>query len=323
MYEELEAYGEEELMELEGLGEFEGYGEDEWEFEGLGEFEGYGEEEWELEGLGEFEGYGEDEWELEGLGEFEGYGEDEWEFEGDPLFGSIGKFFKKAINTVKRVAKNPVFSRVLKTVARTAAPLVATAIGGPAAGAAARWAAQRFIREAEFEDEYESEAEFEAELEMTGANLEALAEMECLAGIAAKSKNPATTQKCINAMARKISKFTATTSPAVKRTNPSIGKGIRACGLLLRSSRRTQPLISALPKIVAKTVTDTAKLTRLGRPPTKKSVAAIMAKHTAKTLASPRQVSRAAARTRMATRRVRPMSSPQRRVMMRRRPLAI
>jgi hypothetical protein len=224
----------------------------------LGEGEMEDESEWEeeVEGEDEWEVEAEDEWEVEGededeqfdlggivrgigglLGESEEEAEDEWESEGE-FEDEAEQFFGKIWRGLKKVVKNPIFRKVVKSVG----PLVATAVGGPAAGALARAATSQL--EGEIEGELEAEFEDMASAPLSGsqslaeyfaaqaASAESEAEAEAFAGVAAYT--------ALSARDRR----------ELERLLPALLRGASVIARLLRRDARTSPAVRLLPGIV-------------------------------------------------------------------------
>lgn len=283
------------------------------------ELDGLGEYEWELDGLGEYE------WDLEDPEELEWEGDDEL-YEADPFFG--------------RILRSPQF----KQLARQAAVAVGRKVGGRKGGQIAARIAKRVIREGEFEGEYEYEL-FEDEFEAEGGDLELLEEMETLAELAAESESEAEADEFLGALASMAGplissllgeseyedelelyeyeddfelyeaegdEFFGALASLIPAAIPLVKSGARALGRLFsrrrrrrRSRREAEAAIKAIPKIVAKTGVTLKRQAKAGKPVTRKKVAAVMAKTTAKTLANPRALAKAVKPTRAKVRRVR------------------
>lgn len=273
--------------------------------------------------------------EMEDL-EFEDEELEDWEsddLEADPFLG--------------RVLRSPIFKKLARTAART----VGGAIAGPTGGRIADVIAGRVFREAEYEDEYESEAEFEDEFEAEGGDWEVLDEMEYMAEMAAETESEAEADEFLGAIANLAGPLISSlmgeaeeeyedyedfedyedeeadyflpaliplATSLLPKAMPLISKGIGALGRLFRGRRRrgrrreSEAAIKTLPKIVAKTVTSLKRQATAGKPITRKVVAATMARQTAKTLANPRTLAKAAKTKSVTARRVLPVRRARR-----------
>jgi hypothetical protein len=264
-----------------------------------------------LEGEGLFE---DGEWES---GEFEDDLEDVYESydmeDPDPFIGN----FIRSIPTPVRAG--------LKGFARHAATYAGNAIGGKRGANIGRGVANAVLNNIDWEDgEYEDVVDPFGEFEMIGGDTQVLQEMSHLATLASESYDPEEADQFIGALAGLAGKlipkvvsglagegeeeawepeadefFPALLPLAAKAlpaAMPLISKGIGALGKLFSRKRRTRPMMEALPVIAAKAATDVAKQAKKGKikPST---VAAVVAKQTAKTLATKPAVTKAAKAT--------------------------
>jgi hypothetical protein len=83
---------------------------------------------------------------------------------------------------------------------------------------------------------------------------------------------------------------------------PFVKRGIGAVGSLLRRSGARRA-VRAVPRIAARTATSLARQARAGRRPTRRRVAATMARQTARALSNRRRLAQATRRRSMAARR--------------------
>jgi hypothetical protein len=215
--------------------------------------------------LGEAEGGSE--WE-----ELEGAGYEPEDFEGDPFFKGFGKALA---GLARRVAP------ILKTVAPMAVNAVAPGLGS-------------LVGESEgdfedFEDDFEDEDGFDEE-GFDGLSREAEILAEALAAEAASVESDGEAESLVGGITIHI---VAPAPFAVKRISPILVRRSARLARVLRRSRRSRPLVRAIPTITRRTVAALSKRARSGKPVTRKIAAATLARQTRKVLTSPKRTARA------------------------------
>jgi hypothetical protein len=252
-------------FEMETLGESDREYELEGEFQGEDEFE----DEFELGGVSQGEYEAEDEYEYES--EYEG------EYEGEPFFGSIGRFVRKNLPSIKKLAK-------------IAAPLVASAVGGPLGGLIATGATSALGEsEYEFEGEWSSEYEdpsHETEAEASAAPSQSEAEAELMASVASRSAIDAEAEALIGAAV--LGTLSAHDRRVLRRSLPHL---IRAMAVLTRMLRRrpsTRPMVRTIPSIVRRSARALNAQAAAGQPLGRRAVANTLALQTSRVLGNPR-----------------------------------
>jgi hypothetical protein len=253
-------------------------------YEGEGDFEGM-----------DFEG-------LDGFGDFE----EESDYEQpDPFLGGLARSFA-----------GPAMG-MLRGLAQQAAGQAGRAIAGPRGANIARGVANSVLSNLNFEStDFEEEAEALGDFEAIGGDTQVLQEMAHLASLAAEAENAGQSDQFLGGLAGLAGKlipqllgglagggegesdyeeegdefFPALlplAAQALPMAMPLISKGIGALGKLFSRRRRTrESLMETLPVIAAKSVTSLAKQAQAGKPINRGKVAAIVARQTAKTLAS-------------------------------------
>jgi hypothetical protein len=208
------------------------------------EFEDEGEDEAALEGEGWLGALGNIAGGLlsEGEDEFEGEDEYEFEFEDETEQFSFGRFFKKALPILKKVAK-------------VAAPIVGSAIGGPIGGKLGSMAAGAL--EGEYEDEEEGEFEDESESEVAHeiaahelTHNEAVAEM--MAEAASHEAHEGEAEAMAGAAV--ITVISPRDRRALRRILPHLTRGTAILTRILRRRRSTRAGVRAVPTIMRRTV---------------------------------------------------------------------
>ncbi|HHQ47695.1 MAG TPA: hypothetical protein ENK19_02270 [Acidobacteria bacterium] len=162
-----------------------------------------------------------------------------------------------------------------------------------------------------FEDGFEEEEELlgleEEEEEdgesdrVPGLGPEAEALAEALAAAASRVPDPAEAAGLVGGVTIHI------LGPApvrIRRTSPVLVRRAVRLARLLRRSPRTRPLTPVVANIVKKTARTLTKHARRGKPATAKAAVRSMAKHTAKTLGSPKRLAKALARNRVVRKRL-------------------
>lgn len=230
----------------------------------------------------------------------------------DPFLGDI-------VRAIPGPAKG-----LLKGLAGQAATYAGNAIAGQRGAQIGRTIANRVMSNLNWESsdfEEEAEASF-GDFESVGGDTQVLQEMSHLANLAAESQNPAQADQFLGAIAGLAGKllpqligglgggegeeeswdqegdefFPALlplAAQALPMAMPLISKGIGAIGKLFGRKRKTRRLMEALPVIAAKTVTNLTKAAQAGKPVKPSTVAAVIAKQTAKTLATKPAVAKA------------------------------
>jgi len=210
----------------------------------------------------------------------------------------------------------------LKPLLRRLAPVAARAVMGPAGDVAAS-AAARLLREdglledemfgesfgedefGLFEDEDEDEffaededgGEFEEEDDrVPGLSAEAEALAEWLAAAAAEAESEEEAAGLVGGVTIHI---LGPGPVQIRRMTPVLVKRAVRLARVLRRSPRTRPLVPVIGSIVRKTAQSLARRAAKGEPPTAKAAVRTMAKHTARTLASPNRVAKALAKNRV------------------------
>jgi len=293
-----------EELEMADLGET-----DMFDFEGT-DFEG-GLYESGLDGESDYEGLDPEGYLYEGL---DPEGTDlEWgayessDLEADPLLGPL---ISKAARNISRAVPGGMSSQFLKQLAQQAAKVAGGAIGGPAGASIAAQIAGNVLREGDlsYESSWES-SWYETDAVMEGDPL--MEEMSYNAAMAAEAASDQEAAPFIDAIAKltgpALSSLLGETAdplyedgfdgetdtlgerdeflPAlISFAAPLIGRGINALGSLLSSNRRTRSLLGALPTVAAETAYD---MRSLGRQPTRRDVAAAMARRTTRVLGNP------------------------------------
>ena len=246
-------------------------------------------------------------------GDFEDYEGFDYE-DPDPF---IGKF----VQSIPGPART-----ALKGLAKHAATYAGNAIGGQRGARIGRGVANAVLNNLNWEDgDYEDDSDPFGDFEMVGGDTQVLQEMSHLATLAANAQDQEEADQFIGALAGMAGKllpqvisslsgesddelwedeadefFPALLPLAAKAlpmAMPLISKGIGAIGKLFSRKRRTRPMMEALPVIAAKSVANVAKQVQKGKPVKPSTVAAVVAKQTAKTLASKPAVKKAAQAT--------------------------
>jgi hypothetical protein len=248
------------------------------------------------EAVGEYGSpYGEEE-----FGELEGfdYEDPESDLE-DPFIGDILKSIPGPIRGA------------LKGLARQGATYAGNAIGGQTGGRIGRGIADSVLRNINWESgDFEATQDPFGDFETVGGDMRVLQEMSHLATLAAEAPSAAQADHFLGAIAGLAGKllpgilgglsgegedeyeeerdeFFPALLPIAKMAMPLIGKGISALGGLFRRKRQTrEAFMETLPVIAAKSATAIAKQAQAGKPINRKTVAATVAKETAKTLAT-------------------------------------
>ncbi len=251
------------------------------------------------------------------VGEGEGFADGEtgalFEDEADE-FGRLFRRLRKGLGRLK-----PLLRRLAAGAAR--------AVMGPAGGAAAS-VATRLLREdglledemfgeslgedefGLFEDEDElfaedeDEGEFEEEDEddrVPGLSAEAEALAEWLAATAAAAESEEEAAGLVGGVTIHI---LGPGPVQIRRMTPVLVKRAVRLARVLRRSPRTRPLVPVVGSIVRKTAKSLARRAAKGRPPTPKAAVRTMARHTARTLASPTKVAKALAKNRVLKQRI-------------------
>ncbi len=196
--------------------------------------------------------------------------------ETEQVFGSIGKFLKKA-------------APILKKVAKVAAPIVGGAILGPAG--AKLGSAVGSALEGEFEGEDEMEDEFEGEQEMAHeiashelTHNEAVAEM--LAESASHELHEGEAEAMAGAAA--VTVIAPRDRRPLRRILPHLVRGTAILTRILRRRRVTRPAIRAVPTIIRRTVKDLKWQAGKGKRISRKTAARAVAKQVKRVLGNTR-----------------------------------
>lgn len=305
-----------EDLEMSDLEAMDGYSFESTDMEG-GEFETY------MEGGSDFEDY-ED---FEDFEDFESWESVYEDLEADPF---LGKMFKNVSKSISRATGGIVSPAVLQNLAGQAARLAGGAIAGPAGANIAGQIATRVLREGDSESDYLSD--LESDYESGPLDPEVLDELHYYAYQAAEAGSEFEADPFIGSLVGPlVSGLLSGESdllyedlfedgeggfdperdeflPAlIPLAAPLIAKGVGAIGKALIKNKKTRPLARVLPKILK----DSAKeVQQLRRPATRRDVARIVGKQSARTLGSPRAVSRAVKQNRVAAARAqaRPMA---------------
>jgi hypothetical protein len=261
---------------------------------------------------------------LEDLMESDGMYEQEWESgsdfedEGDPFdIENPDPFLGDLVNAIPRSVRGP-----LKDLARKGATLAAGAIGGQRGARIGQGVADAVLNNMNWESgDMEDENEPLGEFETVGGDTDILREMSHLASLAAEAESPAQADQFLGAIAGLAGKLIPQliggltggdgeeeswdherdeflpliplAAQALPMAMPLISKGIGAIGSLFRRKPQTRRLMKTLPVIAARSATSLVKQARAGRRIKPSTVAAVMAKQTAKTLATKPAVSNA------------------------------
>lgn len=246
----------------------------------------------------------------EEFGESLGFDEEGDEY-GDPFLGDI----LKAIPGPVRGA--------LKGLAHKGATYAGRAIGGQTGGRIAGDVANAVLQNINWESDFEEEADPFGDFEAVGGNVQALQKMAKAATKAAQAPTKQQADRFLGSivgMAGKIlpqvigalgeeedefgdfeeegDEFLPALLPIASMAAPLISKGIGALGGLFSRKRRTrEAFMETLPVIAAKSAASVAKAAQAGKTVTPKQVAAVVAKETAKTLATAPAVKNAVAAT--------------------------
>ncbi len=215
---------------------------------------------------------------LEDMEDFEDFEAsfDPEDFEGDPFIG-------KALRRVRKLIPKVISKPLLKQVVGMGASTLGQAIGGPAGRKLATTIASQAMREAELEGDFEGdmEGDFEGDFEAAGGDLETLYEMQYYADRAANAESQEEADQFIPIIASLGAKL-------LPKVIPHIGKGIKALGSLFGRKPRTRRMISALPRVAARTATSLAR-----RRPTPRRTIGYMSQSLGRTLATPRHAATA------------------------------
>jgi hypothetical protein len=168
----------------------------------------------------------------------------------------------------------------------------------------------------------EDESEAIADLETMGADPHVLQEMSHLATLASQARSDGEADQFLGAIAGLAGKILPQVlgglaggegeeesydperdeffpallplaAQALPMAMPLISKGIGAVGRLFSRKRRTRRLMETLPVIAAKSTSDVIKKAQAGKPITPKTVAGVVAKQVAKTVATKPAVAKA------------------------------
>jgi hypothetical protein len=261
---------------------------------------------------------------FEDLMESDGTFEEEWESgdfedEMDPFDMEDPDPF---LGDVFRAIPGPVRG-ALKGLARQGAAWAGSAIGGQRGARIGQNVADTVIRNLNFEvGDMEEESEVVSDLEAMGADTQILQEMSHLATLAANARSDGEADEFLGAIAGLAGKILPQVlgglaggdgeeesydperdeffpallplaAQALPMAMPLISKGIGAVGRLFSRKRRTRRLMETLPPIAAKSTAEVLKKAQAGRPITPKTVAGVVAKQIAKTVATKPAVAKA------------------------------